>query len=243
MRCQPLRWALYSLRLEVIEEQIKSLFKYRPVNEFTLDIIANNRIYYSKPETFNDPYDTEYFLRSSKRRHSNEHVENYDQIVNRYNERYRDIIRSTGILSLSQADDNLLLWAHYAEDHKGICIEFERNPDNILGNDSSTKPVRYTQSYPSFERHVFMSAESSSVVHRILWTKSKHWAYEQEWRVIVNEGDTVKPLPGKILSITFGMRCSERSRDIIKKLVSGTDIVLKQADKLANRYGIKIARI
>ena len=42
--------------------EVKSLYKYRPINEFTLDIIANARVYYPTADKFNDPYDSEYFI-------------------------------------------------------------------------------------------------------------------------------------------------------------------------------------
>ena len=32
---------------------------------------------------------------------------------------------NTGILSLSSSENNVLMWSHYADEHKGFCIEFE----------------------------------------------------------------------------------------------------------------------
>ncbi|PQJ84529.1 hypothetical protein BTO22_13490, partial [Aliivibrio sifiae] len=37
--------------------EVTHLYKYRAFNEFTLDIIANNKVYLPKPVVFNDPYD------------------------------------------------------------------------------------------------------------------------------------------------------------------------------------------
>jgi len=66
-------------------------------------------------------------------------------------------------------------------------------------------------------------------VRRILWTKSEQWRYENEWRTIILEGGQVKNIPGAVKSITFGMRCSQISIDIIKQLVRGNNIQLRQA--------------
>jgi hypothetical protein len=33
------------------------LYKYRPVNEFTKDIVCNSRVWFAKPATLNDPFD------------------------------------------------------------------------------------------------------------------------------------------------------------------------------------------
>lgn len=37
-----------------------------------------------------------------------------------------DILKSRmGISCLSESDDSLLMWAHYANNHCGICVEYE----------------------------------------------------------------------------------------------------------------------
>jgi hypothetical protein len=33
-------------------------------------------------------------------------------------------LKTTGVLSLSAIDDNVLMWSHYADSHKGICLKF-----------------------------------------------------------------------------------------------------------------------
>ena len=238
--------------------EVTSLFKYRPVNEFTLDILANERIYFPKADMFNDPYDTEYFVTDKNEtiseKECGEVVDAYpecsgldsdsiDRVVTDVNGKIKDIITNSGILSLSRDASNLLLWAHYADDHKGVCIEFERNEYNLLGNDGATKQVIYTKSYPSFSKVDFTKNEVFNVVQKILWTKSVDWSYEEEWRVIVSKGGIVNDIPGKIKSITFGLRCSSMSMDIIKKLVEGKNIQLRQAEKLTSEYGINFRNI
>ncbi|EHS1090821.1 DUF2971 domain-containing protein [Vibrio cholerae] len=238
------------------DEFVDSLYKYRSVDSFTLDIIANNRIFFAKPEMFNDPYDTEFninthvgklssidmaYLEETYGTSSNDEV---DRVIVNVNEQIKNYVSSAGILSLSSSPENLLLWAHYADDHKGICIEFERKLGNDLANESFTQKVKYAASYPSFNKYAFIKKNGHSVVNRILWTKSPEWEYEQEWRVIYPyKGGTVQEIPGKIKSIIFGLRCPSINIDIIKRLVSGTDIKLKQASKKKNEFGVVIKNI
>ena len=41
-------------------------------------------------------------------------------------------INNFGAFSMSQLKDNILMWSHYANQHKGFCIEFVRNNSNLL---------------------------------------------------------------------------------------------------------------
>jgi hypothetical protein len=51
------------------------------------------------------------------------------------------------VSALSEPRDDILMWAHYANDHKGFCLEFK------LDNDASFKsvyfPVHYQDEYPN----------------------------------------------------------------------------------------------
>ena len=37
------------------------------------------------------------------------------------------LINNIGIFSLSKVPDNILMWSHYADSHKGIVLEFDSN--------------------------------------------------------------------------------------------------------------------
>jgi len=70
------------------------------------------------------------------------------KFLRRIRDSIQNILRSEyGVLSLSAKNDNILMWSHYADYHKGFCIEFKRSPDNPLG---STQPVEYVKEYPCF---------------------------------------------------------------------------------------------
>jgi len=78
-----------------------------------------------------------------------------------------------GCLSLSATPKNILMWSHYAHNHKGYVIGFDAEHD-YFGR--TVRPVIYSDLRPSHnpleERH---SGE-------IFYTKSRDWSYEQEHR-------------------------------------------------------------
>lgn len=102
-----------------------------------------------------------------------------------------------------------------------------------------TKPVKYIKSYPKIRAIDFLHSKNASLTQKMLWTKSIDWEYEKEWRVLCERGNIALPIPGKITSIIFGIRASQRSIDIVRKLTENSDIKLRQAEKLANEFGIK----
>jgi len=82
------------------------------------------------------------------------------------------------ICSLSERYESLLMWAHYAENHKGICIEYDfSGSTHIL---PYLHPVNYTNK-------VFRIASSKDITALNLIAASLHksveWEYEKEWRI------------------------------------------------------------
>jgi hypothetical protein len=83
----------------------------------------------------------------------------------------REMAAAFGMLCFSAGWSNPLLWSHYADHHKGICLGFE-----IPDGDAS--PVRYvktrTPTRPPF---------TEQTMRRLLFTKYSGWSYEAEWRL------------------------------------------------------------
>lgn len=69
------------------------------------------------------------------------------------------------------SNTNRLMWSHYANNHSGICLEFEI--DNILEN---LHPCYYTDSFPE------MNWKSNNINLSLI--KEKAWEYEAEWRLV-----------------------------------------------------------
>lgn len=83
-----------------------------------------------------------------------------------------------GILCLSEVPDSLLMWAHYADQHRGVVFQFDANhvffAESDLGCDVASKgPVDYSNKRPILSHS---NLRSPSVFFR----KSPEWAYERE---------------------------------------------------------------
>lgn len=154
---------------------------------------------------------------------------------------------SSGILSLSELGDNILMWSHYAQQHTGICIEFERAPSNILGILDCTLPVRYSIKAPIIDAGLYRTAskeEQNEIEHSLVLTKASDWTYEREWRVIKNDcANSAQPLGCKIESITLGLRAGDDTQEYILSLANTMGFIVKKARLRPNEFGLKIEQI
>jgi tetratricopeptide (TPR) repeat protein len=118
------------------------------------------------------------------------------------------LYQKIGILSLTEKWDNLLMWAHYADQHRGFVLEFDRsdeffnradNEDDLYGR---LIKVKYSDTRPStsFMAHIGLTT---------FLTKSTDWEYEQEWRRILGfeRETTIQGANGDIHLFSFPPAC------------------------------------
>ncbi|MDB5346429.1 MAG: hypothetical protein JWP89_4806 [Schlesneria sp.] len=139
-------------------------------------------------------------------------------------------LNSVGIFSMSANPDHPLMWAHYANDHKGLCIGFEASEGSKLAAADHCLPVQYSDSLPEFDEDGLLSETTFSVdtsgrsyvssfkiaftdktFQKAISTKPTVWSYENEWRY-VEPYDGLFQWPGPLSEITFGLKCSDERR-------------------------------
>jgi len=84
--------------------------------------------------------------------------------------------KSTGILCFSETYNDPVQWAHYTEQHKGLCLGFDI-PNELLHK------VKYIKRRPRFPDIRNLNEE---VMKNSLLKKFKHWEYEEEWRMYID---------------------------------------------------------
>lgn len=94
------------------------------------------------------------------------------------------------------------MWAHYANGHRGFCLEFDTSYKPFLET-QKIHLVNYDNSYPHFSPMIII--ESGYIPIDPLITKSKHWIYENEWRIIIDVGNSfIEYDPKSLTAIYFG---------------------------------------
>ncbi len=83
----------------------------------------------------------------------------------------RDMSTQFGMLCFSAGWDSPLLWSHYADRHRGICLGFDIGDDHVT-------PVKYVKT-----RTPIRPPFTEETMRRLLFTKYSGWSYEVEWRL------------------------------------------------------------
>tara|TARA_R110001583_G_scaffold187468_1_gene348800 strand:- start:313 stop:1716 length:1404 start_codon:yes stop_codon:yes gene_type:complete len=139
-------------------------------------------------------------------------------------------LNEVGIFSMSTCSLVQLMWAHYAEDHKGICIGFSPTEGGKLGDSEHCIQVSYSDNIPKMSAEGFKSQMSFSMaesgrmytssyqlsfsddtLRSAISSKPRCWSYEKEWRYVEPISGEF-PWPGKLSEIVFGLKCPEERR-------------------------------
>ena len=109
---------------------------------------------------------------------------------------FRGLIENIGIVSLTETPRNLLMWSHYADQHKGICIGYksdfleERSQlDPHLPSSYKILKVNYDNCRYDQFTDIFSTKNINElrrdIVLKSLLTKGDDWMYEKEHRAII----------------------------------------------------------
>jgi hypothetical protein len=255
----------------MILPQISHLYLYRPPNGFTLKVFQDERLWSSKPEHFNDPFDcdlevtkgitevdvmdTVHALHGRQRDNWPPEIANFiDSIFDKdgnFTPKERERIskeiqaviddnKNSGVVCLSEVNDAIPMWSHYGQNHTGICIEFERKPDNPLGDAEICSPVQYSSKYPVIDFGKMLLSRDGQTLNLMLRYKADCWASEKEWRLITDNGDKQCPLPGPISKVILGIRTPDDFRAKIKAACDAKGIRTVQAGKAPMEFRIVV---
>ena len=206
------------------------------------DILVNNRLYFAAAESFNDPFEGRVTFSFSKspvekfdflRDHlgvethalSVSHASNWARRVLENNVEHtesqiRDFLcdafrRKAGLCTLSEKKDDILMWSHYADSHKGICIEFEPRTSAQIEWFENAVPVRYQSNFPANDFYKRSATEADAIA--AMATKSVQWAYEKEWRLLRGEPGPYALPQGVISGVVLGYAISDEHRKLVNE--------------------------
>lgn len=197
-------------------------YKEAKVSERLRKMLTDSRIYLSNPKIFNDPFDgyfsiqfgTEYDKADAKKkveqlkRKDYQVKERADNLMK--NDFTRILLENFRVACFSEDDLNDLMWAHYADQHKGICLVYEIDSNisesfiqenkclvfrEIEGKEDvdygcAGGDVRLSLGKIDYsERKDFLKIRDGKVeenydVRKAIYTKSKIWEYEHEIRLV-----------------------------------------------------------
>lgn len=195
-----------------MEKRWTILYKYISA-EHAAEIINSQRLRMGDGTNFNDPFE---LMVVNSTEHTVQHI--------------------TGlrILCLTNSRNMKLMWSHYADSHKGLCLAVKVPADLVY-------PVCYTgqrlfttsnidtlmkNCKNNAKKNLRKSYDGLSYIHKAALIKDKKWAYEKEYRIVQSE--TQKELlddkgfysyPIKIERVYLGCRFDGNTQDNINAII------------------------
>jgi hypothetical protein len=141
--------------------------------QFGLKSLYERRLKQSRISDLNDPFElTPYDLTNPVIRHT--FLQTRDQLD-----------EARGMLCFSASWSDPVIWAHYSDKHRGLCLGFKiPKVKNDPETDESrrvtyvTRPLKFPANFENLPE-----AKRLAIVQKILFTKFVKWEYEKEIRI------------------------------------------------------------
>ena len=151
------------------------------------------------------------------------------------------------IYCLTARPCSTLMWSHYADNHRGICLEFTTREAPF----QCAQKVVYRSEYPQWQPHILLEAR----IEQALLTKSDDWEYEDEYRILSKKSDAGGRAGDKVLISDDGYLTLPS--DSLSSIIAGCEadcepiaaivaryspgLPVRQAVREPNKYRLEIA--
>jgi hypothetical protein len=181
--------------------------------------------------------------------------------ISQLNAHWQKSMRDSRVFCVTEDNDNLLMWAHYAKDHTGVVFQLASLPelDTPL---SVAKKVKYekvpVQFFTLNELVLWTLFDIEPDLSEVLFSKhafrkSDVWTYENEWRVLdmchyPNKQDDFvdhKFIPKQLQKIFLGCKFDEDNIQDIVELAKNInpEVEILQASKHQHKYELVFKKI
>lgn len=164
---------------------------FKEENQKRLDSLKENKLWVSHYKKFNDPFEFKMMTIDTERLNDTEwkieHIESY-----------LDLFKDRTLISCFSSDgNNMPMWAHYANNHKGYCVKYSvLKPESIFP--VLYEPIRVksaviitnliSEMYKGYEKGLPEPTEEFykyfSYFYLSLTCKHDFWGYENEYRLL-----------------------------------------------------------
>jgi len=89
-------------------------------------------------------------------------------------------VKNYRILCLTKELNSVVMWAHYTDNHSGVCLKFDTMKDKQFF--TFHIKVNYVREYPRF--NYIKEYDKHNTINYIYGTKHLSWKYEKEYRIV-----------------------------------------------------------
>ena len=180
------------------------VYKYHTINTNLLQSLTKEINWYSKLHLLNDPFEC-FFLDNTN------------------SDTYKSFTSQLCVCCFSRNMNEILMWSHYANNHRGVCLEFEIIDEEIINGQLIA--INYDNDIYAMDTiettssgHLSLNITSNG---KFLATKFKNWSYEEELRTYIfdediNSNGKEKAFLGRLTAIFFGRNTSTDDIELVK---------------------------
>lgn len=228
-------------------------YSFRNFSPYAINDIKNETISVAHPREFNDPFDTLFNLWLDLSI-DNDNLDNIEREFRILLRKSAEHLKMRCLISASKKNDSCiepvpiekldtLMWAHYANSHKGFCVKYKFPEDFFFDyNLSENKSLRMICGM-EYNDNIKLSLDSVPDQNMAILTKSNNWAYENEMRLISYDVEEHKDDKGIIIdepefpifkcsgaakAVYLGIKCSDANRRMMEAAIGDKNIELYQ---------------
>jgi len=239
------------------------LYTYKSIDDYLRGTLTKRQFWVSNPLSFNDPFDCD--LPITKKSSSEKALASVSPLLNTLSFEakaavieaarqghilgedeipagWRAQMAATGIACFCEAPNDILMWSHYANKHRGVCLGFEK-----LQRRLDVQKVQYSEKLPRVELADLISPDGIPSMMKFILTKSPHWKYEREWRFFHStptfHGDddprrNITFYPDELKTVIFGCRLDHKQKEELLMILKDwpTKIHFYEAEVHTSRF-------
>ena len=182
-------------------------------NKYTELCIKSQKVFFNDWEKLNDPMEGFYIYTPEQ------HKINIEQILHAEKLKYK-------IFCCSKEYNEILMWSHYADNHRGICLEIEIDEMVCKEQNIFYRNIVYKKNLVSILPKISEQKQAKYILNH----KISNWRYEKEIRFFIQNDKPNSYKIGDIKAILLGSRCNESEKNSIKEWIKNTQIELKNVE-------------
>ena len=237
------------------------IYKYRNFNPDSLDNLINNTVWLGDPNKMNDPYDcchrfdTSFICKQIDEKTVFKKVDEKNipqlrsllkeymsrrnaEIISRLSAKVKSLFK---FCSFSERINSILMWAHYADSHKGFCIEYPSKsfPETHFSS-RFLHPVIYSDELFDASEILKNLPDCNIRMNLAGLYKARDWEHEKEWRLLFTNGiapnATAFKLPVKPSAVYLGSEMLEENKTEIRRICKTLEIPVFQIVHSVHKY-------
>lgn len=150
-----------------------------------------------------------------------------EESINQLEDVLEAIRKETFVSCFTTEFQNMLMWSHYADSHKGFALGYDmtdlynmQSIENLYPVCYSDKKIDVTIETSSVQLDI-MSEDRNYSIDKLLGIKcslfkSVDWSYENEWRMVIRDLDRKEnwgSIPLKASEIYYGCRINQKTKE------------------------------